>query len=124
MSYEYYVTSELESPTMRRPTLHSRAVRRSTHVYVRRRIAVASVLFSLLAAFGVGAGNVLANRGGDPASATAVRQATYMVQPGDTIWSIAGAHSGGADLVDYVDDMIELNGGSTIVQVGQLIALP
>ena len=122
--YQYYVTSEPESAALRRPTLRQTTLRRSTHVYIRRRIVVASVLFSLLAALGVGAGNVLANRGGEPASASAVRQATdYLVQPGDTMWSIAESHRDGANLVDYVDELIALNGG-TLVQVGQLISLP
>ena len=83
-----------------------------------------SVFFSLLAALGVGAGNVLANRGSAPASAPAVRQATtYLVQPGDTMYSIAEAHRNGGDLMDFVDDLIALNGGVT-VQIGQQITLP
>ena len=119
VNYEYYVTSELESSTMRRPIL-----RRASHVYVRRRIVVASVFFSVLAALGVGAGNVLANRGGAPASASAVRQAnTYLVQPGDTMYSIAEAYRDGADLMHFVDDLIALNGGVTL-QIGQQISLP
>lgn len=128
MSYEYYVTSEPESAAMRRPTLRTTA-RRSTLVYLRRRIVVASVFFSLVAAFGVGAGNVLANRGGEPASASAVRQATapevttYLVQPGDTMYSIAEAYRDGANLMHFVDNLIALNGGVT-VQVGQQITLP
>lgn len=106
--------------------------RQPNRVYVRRRIVAASVLFSLVAAFGVGASNVLANRGGEPASASAVRQAitqygsssaTYLVQSGDTLWSIAEGHRNGTNLVHYVDDLVALNGGTT-VQVGQLISLP
>ena len=98
--------------------------RRPNHVYIRRRIVVASVLFSLLAALGVGAGNVLANRGGAPASASAVRQAnTYLVQPGDTMYSIAESYRNGADLMHFVDDLIALNGGASL-QVGQQISLP
>lgn len=104
--------------------------RQPNHVYVRRRIAVASVLFSLVAALGLGAGNVLANRGGAPASAPAVRQettsndpGTYLVQPGDTMWSIAEVHRGEADLVAFVDALIDINGGTSL-QIGQLIALP
>ena len=141
MSYQFYVTSEPESAALRRPPLRQTTLRRSTHVYIRRRIVVASVFFSLLAALGVGAGNVLANRGGEPASASAVRQATpfesttpglittpglrttYLVQPGDTMWSIAETHRDGANLVHYVDELIALNGGTT-VQIGQLISLP
>lgn len=99
--------------------------RRPHHVYLRRRLVVASALCSLLVAAGVGAGNVLANRGGDPASASTVRHnsATYLVQPGDTMWSIAEAHRGSVDLVDFVDSLIALNGG-TALQIGELIALP
>mgnify|MGYP006387445959 CR=1 FL=1 len=139
MNYQFYVTSELESSALRRPTFHPPTVhpptfhrtagRLSTHVYVRRRIVVASVLFSLLAALGVGASNVLASRGGAPASASAVRQAipsestTYLVQPGDTMWSIAEGHRHGANLVHYVGELIALNGGTTL-QIGQLISLP
>lgn len=137
MSYEYYVTSEPESAAMRRPTMRPSmrpSIRRSTLVYIRRRIVVASVFFSLVAALGVGAGNVLANRGGAPASASAVRQAivveapvsetaTYLVQPGDSMYSIAEAHCVGCDLMQFVDDLIALNGGVT-VQVGQQITLP
>ena len=124
MSYEFYVTTELESAALRRPTVLPTTVRRATHVYVRRRIVVASVCFSLVAAVGVGAGNVLANRGGAPASVPAVRQATtYLVQPGDTMYSIAGAHRDGADLMHFLDDLIELNGGVTL-QIGQQITLP
>ncbi len=97
---------------------------------------VASVLFSLVAALGVGAGTVLANRGGAPASVPAVRQAitphlsttphgstTYVVQPGDTMYSIAEAYREGADLMHFLDDLIALNGGVTL-QIGQQIALP
>ena len=107
-----------------------RLTRQPNHVYIRRRIAVASVLFSLVAALGLGAGNVLANRGGAPASASAVRQAitfddpgSYLVQPGDTMWSIAEVHRGDADLVRFVDELIALNGGTSL-QIGQLISLP
>jgi LysM repeat protein len=46
-----------------------------------------------------------------------------MVQPGDTLWSIAAHHHGAADQADYVDALIQRNGG-TIVQVGQVLALP
>jgi len=96
-------------------------------VYIRRRIAVASVLFSLVAAFGLGAGNVLANRGGAPASTPAVRHevsaATYLVQPGDTMFSIAEMHRGDAELMAFVDELIARNGGTSL-QIGQVISLP
>ena len=105
----------------------SRTARRPHHVYIRRRIAVASVLFSLVAALGLGAGNVLANRGGAPASTAAVRHevsaATYLVQPGDTMFSIAEMHRGDAELMAFVDALIARNGGTSL-QIGQLVSLP
>ena len=71
-----------------------------------------------------GAGSVLANRGGEPASAAAVRPAvTYVVQPGDTLWSIAESHHGELSLSAYVDLLVGRNGGATI-QVGQALLLP
>ncbi len=105
----------------------SRTARRPHHVYIRRRIAAASVLFSLVAALGLGAGNVLANRGGAPASTSAVRHeasaATYLVQPGDTMFSIAEMHRGDAELMAFVDKLIARNGGTSL-QIGQLVSLP
>lgn len=98
--------------------------RPSTTVYVRRRLLVSLVLATILAIVWLSAGSVLANRGGAPASASAVRPAsTYVVQPGDTLWSIAAAHHGEASQTSYVDVLVQVNGGAGI-QVGQVITLP
>lgn len=96
----------------------------STQVYVRRRLLVLLVVAAVLLALVAGGGNVLANRGGAPASTSAVRPATsYVVQPGDTLWSIAEAVLGGEASVGYVDSLVALNGGASL-QVGQVISLP
>jgi LysM repeat protein len=96
----------------------------STTVYVRRRLLVSLVLATMLAIVWLSAGNVLANRGGAPASASAVRPAsTYVVQPGDTLWSIASMYHGSASQSTYVDALVQVNGGAGI-QIGQVIALP
>lgn len=97
----------------------------STQVYVRRQLLVLLVVAAVLLALVAGGGNVLANRGGAPASTSAVRPApsTYVVQPGDTLWSIAAAVLGGEASVDYVDSLVALNGGASL-QVGQVISLP
>ena len=75
--------------------------------------AVAAVcLFSL--------GFALAARGGAEPGYT-----TVVVQPGDTLWSIASEHYPGDDVRVRVDDIEQANGldGPTI-EVGQSLKLP
>ena len=108
--------------------------RPSTQVFLRRRLLVAVVFIAVFVALTIGAGSVLANRGGAPASTSAVRPATssvvrssvvqsYVVQPGDTVWSIAEQLRGGASQVDYVDALVSVLGDASL-QVGQVITLP
>jgi len=98
--------------------------RPSAEVYVRRRLLVALVLVAVVVAVWFGAGNVLASRSGVPASATSARPAiSYVVQPGDTLWSIATARQGGTSVSSYVDLMVQRNGGA-VIQVGQVLTLP
>ena len=113
--------------------------RPSTQVFLRRRLLVAVVFIAVFVALTIGAGSVLANRGGAPASTSAVRPApssvvqssvvqssvvqSYVVQPGDTVWSIAEQLRGGASQVDYVDALVSVLGDASL-QVGQVITLP
>ncbi len=103
------------------------AVLPTTEVYIRRRLLVGLVVFVVAVFVVFGAGNVLANRGGAPASTPTVRpaaaSATYVARSGDTLWSIAAAHHGTHSLSSYVDALIEANGGTSL-QVGQVVALP
>jgi LysM repeat protein len=98
-------------------------------VYVRRRIAVAlAAMISLLLVLGgvVVAGRALAGRGGVPASAPAaqpVQSAPYVVQPGDTLWSIAQQFRGERSLTGYLDALVQANSGPDI-EVGQRLVLP
>jgi len=116
-----------------------------THAtYVRRRLLVGLVLFAFCAAFAFAAQHALADRGGVPASTPSIRPAsspvaaaagpsaaaaagaavsTYVVQPGDTIWSVARQFHHGHDLADYVDHLVSANGGTTL-QIGQQLTLP
>ncbi|HAP75919.1 MAG TPA: hypothetical protein DCR14_07530 [Acidimicrobiaceae bacterium] len=98
--------------------------RPTTTVYVRRRVVAALVFVVVALTVWFGAGQVLANRGGAPASTPTVRPAaSYVVQPGDTMWSIAAVHHGAGSHSDYVDALIAANGGADLA-VGQVIVLP
>jgi len=48
----------------------------------------------------------------------------YVVQPGDTLWSIAEDLDLGGDLRGVVDRVAELNGGRTTLRPGQRLVLP
>ena len=65
-------------------------------------------------------GMAVAARGGAPPADT-----TVVVQPGDTLWSIAAAHYPGDDVRIRIEDIEQANGlrGPTI-EVGQALKLP
>ena len=97
-------------------------------LYVRRRLLVLLSLAAIVLVRFVGTGLVVANRGGAPASASAVRPATsqfnvYVVQAGDTLWSIGQRFHSHLSLADYVDQLIAVN-GSTHIQPSQALTLP
>lgn len=92
--------------------------------YVRRRLMVVGLLIFALALVLFGAGQVVASRGGDPASTSAARPATpYIVQPGDTLWSLANTFHGPWSRLSYLDRLLDGNSGSEL-RVGQLLELP
>jgi Tfp pilus assembly protein FimV len=82
-----------------------------------------AVLTLGLAALVVGrAGTVL---GGGPASVPGHRLGsdTYVVQPGDTLWRVAGSLAGGGNVALLVQQLSDLNGGAEL-RVGQRLVLP
>ena len=90
----------------------------------RRRLGVLVFLLAFALALFIGAGQVLANRGGAPASTPTVRPATeYVVQPGDTLWALADRFHGPFARGAYLDRLLDANGGAAL-EVGQLIVLP
>lgn len=107
-------------------------------VYVRRRIVVGLVALVLavaaclgirsLASRGDGAAPVSAVTpptlvaGVDVSGAFALSQGVYVVQPGDTMWSIASSLTNGS-VRDYVRKLIQLNGSASL-DVGQPLVLP
>ncbi len=106
-------------------------------VYMRRRLMVGLVLAALCATLWFTAHTVLADRGDVPASIPAVQPAfnegsgaaaavtavNYIVQPGDTLWSIANERRGDASVDDYLERLVQSNGGPSI-DAGQLLTLP
>ena len=105
--------------------LPARTRLRCSRRHARRRVGVVASLAALLVALAPGVGQVLANRGGDPASTPAVRPAgtDYIVRRGDTIWSIAADHRGPVTQDRYVERLVEDNGGTSLMP-GQLLRLP
>ena len=115
---------------------HALMVSRPTHaMYVRRRVIVLSFLVTLVLSLGLATQHGLADRGTGPASGATVGRSgvvpegvgesadSYVVQPGDTMWTIAERVASANALADYVEALIALHGGTTIT-VGELIRLP
>lgn len=113
--------------------------RRPRAVYIRRRLAVLLVLVAMLCSVAWSTGQVLASRGGAPASAPTARPAlagdadadadpaaataSYVVQPGDTLWSLARRYHGDMSTERYLERLVEVNGGAAL-EVGQVVVLP
>ncbi len=86
-------------------------------------LAIGSVAMSLT---GLGSQPAVASETGSAASApgdASYVAGVHVVAAGDTLWSIAEQHRGSMSVVDYVDRLIDLNGGTT-VHVGQFVTLP
>jgi hypothetical protein len=107
-------------------------------VYRRRRLLVGvaalvvmvlSILLAASAAASIAGGDPSAAGAPSPTSAAATSAAgvaapaTVVVQPGDTLWTIAAAAAPGTDVRITVDQLVALNGAAPIV-VGQELALP
>jgi hypothetical protein len=111
-----------------KPYRYQQAHTPGSKLYARRRLTVLLSLAAIVLVLFVGTGHVVANRGGAPASASAIRPATsqfgiYVVQAGDTLWSIGQRFHAQVSLADYVDQLIDLNGG-THLQPSQALKLP
>lgn len=94
--------------------------------YRRRRLAAATLLVAVVTTALFLANAVLAGSagGGTPTSAAGTAPgAVHVVQPGDTLWSIARALDPGGDVRLTVDRLVALNGGAPL-DVGQRLVLP
>lgn len=105
--------------------------------FVRRRLVAALVLVGVVVTLLVGVLELAVRPGGTPASAAGSNPASasqpavlpagvagyYVVEAGDSLWSIARSHAPHRDVREYVDQLEELNGG-THLQAGQRLLLP
>lgn len=94
---------------------------------VRRLVALVLVVAAVLLLAAVMTG-LLAGFGGDPASASGAQPAQtepryHVAGPGDSLWVIASEHRGDVGMNGYLDALIDLNGGTSII-VGQAVRLP
>ncbi len=99
---------------------------RQQAVYRRRRIVAAAVLVLVTVVTLLLANAVVARSagGGTPVPAAGTSSsAVHVVQPGDTLWSVAADLAPGRDVRITVDQLRELNGGAPLV-VGQRLLLP
>ena len=91
-------------------------------VIYRRRRLVAIALVAIALAFVVSLVSPLVISA--PASPAPISQQVHVVQPGDTLWSIAASVTPqGGDVRAVVDELAAQNGGAAVA-VGQRIVLP
>jgi hypothetical protein len=126
----------IDAPEAPRPQLRlviggadprSRHRRLHPSVYLRRRIAALAVLFVLVAGLSAVLTAALA---GSPAPTPAAAAssagdaaARYVVQPGDSIWSVARRAQPSGDVRALVDQLVAANGG-TSVEPGDVLVVP
>ena len=91
----------------------------------RRRVRALLAVLLLAIALAWGAVRTAAALGGEPASAPERRPGpiTYVVEPGDTLWSIARRLQPAGDVRDLVRSLVAANGGAE-VDVGDRLVLP
>jgi LysM repeat protein len=106
------VPSHIADETISRP---------SARVYAVRRLVAAGLALALLFVVGQMVASSLTATPAQPS----ISQGTsvHIVQPGESLWSIAQQERPHADMAQLVDQLLRLNGSSTI-RVGQELILP
>lgn len=97
-------------------------------IYRRRRFAAGVAAAFAAITLGLGVQAVVSGPGGGPASAAGAGSLeagsrTVVASQGESLWDIAALHHGDADFHRYLEELIALNGVTTI-EVGQPVWLP
>lgn len=100
-------------------------VRAEQAVYRRRRLLAAAIVAVVLTIAVLLVNAAMTGNAGDgpPAVAGTSAPVVHIVQPGETLWSIAQSLRLGQDVRLVVDRLVDLNGGAPLT-VGQRLALP
>jgi hypothetical protein len=109
--------------TAHRPSPPRRTLTATT--YRRRRLLAAALVVLLLVSL-VNVASALAGREGRQLdNARPVAELSVLVEPGDTVWSVAESLAGGDDVRPVVDAIVAANGGADL-QPGErlLVVLP
>ena len=85
--------------------------------YARRRLVAGILLAALVVAAVIGVSWLTRPAAGE-AQLRPVAEVQVLVQPGDTVWSIATGLAAGTDVRPVVDAIVDANGGADLV-VGQ-----
>lgn len=106
----------------RRP---ARSVRLPEATYRRRRLAAVGAVLVLLALGSLAAQLLTGGASAPHPGPHPVARVSVVVEPGDTVWSIAAAVAPGRDPRPVVDAIVEANGGSAVVAGQRLeVVLP
>jgi Tfp pilus assembly protein FimV len=103
------------------------AIRPTCATYRRRRLVVLLIAVVVACALAMAATRAVAAFRASPASRPEHRpapRASLVVQPGDTLWSIARAVQPHGEVRPLVDALIDANGGSAALAVGQVVEVP
>lgn len=101
------------------PTVNLRVRRQPKSVYRRRRLGALAVAMGLFLSV-IGMGQAQAERSPADAQASSI---SLVVQPGDTLWDLAGELAPDDDPRAVVARLVEHLGGPTL-QIGQRIEIP
>lgn len=93
----------------------------SAAVYRRRRLVAAGLAVLLLVSLLNLALFVLGESASPSADATPVAELSVVVEPGDTVWSIAESLADGSDVRPVVDALVEANGGPQLAVGDRLV---